>query len=614
MASSYNLRKLSPSDEWLVNDKGQIIGIQTPNGIEPFIPPGIAQDSSGNVAGILGGDGSLINPARLAGAQNPIVKHSKLQLNYADPALSLAFASGTGTISLSKTYQRYSSYTRQVDLTANSCVIAKSSQTITCDPTDLMLTLSVYLPFQLASGQSISVGLYNSNSFSTTYTLFAFNANYLRQGWNDLRMWSGDTTSSNTSTDGEGTLAFGAIKTDGAGGACNMAANIGYIEITFNNLNGKTVHLDALRRSAKASTKLVMGFDATGTGAADDVMTNAVAPLFSRYGFKGYFTVTNVYDMLFSGSADDERKHALYNTYGWDAVVHTWNHGATVPGGTATVTLSRTSNLVTVTYSAAHGYAVGSKYYASISGATPTDMNGQYELTVTTTTQATYTATGADGAGTGTIRLSTLLADVLAFGGTLSQSVMDQIAKHEIADMAQVMQSVGFWRAANIGAWPNNSCPDITTTQTACALGKVDYFRGIKGSTVKLSEFGIDNPFQFGSVEWGSGTTATTLQYVKDKLSGAIGRGEHMWIYGHYVMDDTNPANAAYAPVDNSYPPGSGGNPNPPGASAQGGIGGWWYLSTIKRFFDEAISPAVANGSVIVQRPSEWAIGIGGAK
>ena len=144
-----------------------------------------------------------------------------------------------------------------------------------------------------------------------------------------------------------------------------------------------------------------------------------------------------------------------------------------------------------------------------------------------------------------------------------------------------------------------------------CDVAGIRLFRGIKGGTVKISEFGIDNPLQFGSVEMGSGTTATTLQYVKDKLAGAIGRGEHMWTYGHYILDDADPANAAYAPVDNGYPPGSGGNPNPPAAGAQGGVGGYWYYSTLKRFFDEAVQPYVAAGQLEVKRPTDWSLSIG---
>lgn len=185
------------------------------------------------------------------------------------------------------------------------------------------------------------------------------------------------------------------------------------------------------------------------------------------------------------------------------------------------------------------------------------------------------------------------------------------ILRHELVDLATVMKAVGWNRGVAIAAYPNNSCPELEVNKLICAEAGIKLARGIRGGTVKLSEFGVDVPLHFGSVEMGSGTTATSLQYVKDKLTGAIGRGEHMWTYGHYILDDTTPANAAYFPVDNSQPPGSGGNPSPPAGGTQGSVGGWWYYSTLARFLAETVAPAVAAGQLQVYSPTEWAAAIG---
>lgn len=532
-----------------------------------------------------------------------LTKPSKVQMDYADPTRVFGYTAATGT--LDKAWQRYSSYTRRVDMSASTAQIRAGSRTITLDPTDKLASLDIYIPFMPvsgASGHSINVEISNETAVSANKKVFSFDSSYLRQGWNSLRMWDGDTDGAS----GTGTLAYGAIKSS-SGTGCDMSATIQSVYITFNNMNGRSVYLDSFRRGAKAKSCLVMGFDATGTGTGDNVFTQKVAPLFASYGYRGYFTVTNVYDMLFAGSTDDLRKRALYSTFGWDALNHTWNHGGTVPGGSSTVTGSAAADLVTIAKTA-HGYPIGSKWHASISGATPSAANGVWEMTATTANAFTYTAAGAGTVAlTGTVTYSTLLADVVPSASTLST----QIVNHELTDLAKVMRSTGFNRAASIGAWPNNSVPDLTTTQNACTTAQIRLFRGIKGGTVKINEFGVDNPLHFGSVEWGSGGSATTLQYVKDKLTGAIGRGEHLWTYGHYVLDDTDPANSAYFPVDNGLAPGAGSNPAPPAAGAAGGGGGWWYLSTINRFFAEAVAPAIAAGTLEVKRPSDWAQQIG---
>lgn len=524
-------------------------------------------------------DGAGIPQIKIAQGR-PLVKNSSLQMDYTDPSITWGYSNCTSA--LDKAYQRFSNYSLRLDITNNSAQILKGSRSITCDPTDQMLALDIYIPFlpQTGSGgHSMNILVTNATGYSGNNITFSFDANYLRQGWNSLRMWAGDTNGAS----GTGTLATGAVKASNGSG-CDMAANIGYFEVTFNNMNGKSVYLGQVRRAAKVTPMLVMGFDATGTGTGDNVMVDKVAPLFAEFGRRGYFTVTNIYDMLYAGGADDLRKRTLYNTYGWDAINHTWNHGATRPGGSATVTLSRTSNVVTATWGAAHSFTVGEKFHMAFSGGTPSDMMGVYEVTVTTTTAVTYTAAGANGSSSGTVTASTMLADVVAAPSTLSTQIMT----HEVVDIASVMRTVGFNRGSNCGAWPNNSVGDLATVQAACAAAKIGLFRGIRSGTVKVDEFGVDNPYHLGSVEMGSGSTATTLQNLKDKLAGAIARGEPMITYGHYILDETDPANIAHVNANLEYAPGAGGNPAPPAAGAQGGGGGWWYLGTLRLFLQYA--------------------------
>lgn len=64
-------------------------------------------------------------------------------------------------------------------------------------------------------------------------------------------------------------------------------------------------------------------------------------------------------------------------------------------------TLTRSNNIVTAVTSVAHGFTNGS--IVEISGAVPSNMNGSFTVTVTNSTTFTYTASGVDGAASGTI-------------------------------------------------------------------------------------------------------------------------------------------------------------------------------------------------------------------
>ena len=70
---------------------------------------------------------------------------------------------------------------------------------------------------------------------------------------------------------------------------------IGRFDINFVGMLNQVVYLDSFRRGCKVFPSLVMGFDATGTGTADNTMTEKVAPLFATCGKTGYFTVTYIH-------------------------------------------------------------------------------------------------------------------------------------------------------------------------------------------------------------------------------------------------------------------------------------------------------------------------------
>jgi len=542
--------------------------------------------------GSSGGSGDLI-PV-LSSSRKGVIKKksSKLIYDFASP-LATGQAVTAITKSASSDYPRWAIENLKCDLTSASAQLRIQNQAWTLDPTDMLLAIDVYIPFIVVSPMSINVTIFNSSNYSGVYTEYTFDSGYLRQGWNSLRMWGGDTTGST----GTGTLAAGAGKSN-IGGGCNHTAAIGYCEILIQNMNGKSVYIDQARRGAKFTPAIVMGFDATGNNSSDDVFvkTGGVAAAMRERGVTGYFTSTQIYDLQYGGSADDVRKDTLYTDYGWDCINHSWSHGATHPGGSRTVTASRTSNVVTLTYAVGQlELPTGSVFYQTVSGATPADVNGRFRSVITSSTTATYTAAGVDGAATGTIKASTLIQDVVTGTDSVSQMIIDM----EVGAINKASRMRGFYRGLSLGAWPNNSCGDIVATKTACDKAGVNYFRSAKGRTVKLSEFGVDNQYNFGSIEMGSGVAATTVTTLKNALLGAIGRGEHLWTFGHHVLDETTLGTS----VDLEYPPSSGGNPAPPTTSLPSG---WWYLGSIKRFIDEAVLPAVQSDGLLILTPSEW--------
>lgn len=514
----------------------------------------------------------------------------------------------TMTHVLSNERTRFSTYTRKCTPSANTLSELRfPNLSMTLDPDDQSLTIPVYIDAPIweftAFGALpfIAINLSTGGgSLGANYDQWVFGANYLRQGWNLLKMRQADTVGAATS----GNNAFGCGRIRNGTGV-SLASTITYMSIQMTNMSGINVHIDNPRRSAMAKPLLVMGFDASGSAADDDIFPAKVAPLFAQHGAVGYVTYTHIYEAISAGSQSWARISALQNQYGWGVLNHTWSHGATEVGrGDITVTITWTAGtLATVTYPAAHNITIGKRYKTRIVGATPASFNGVQEMTATTTTQATFvTAEATGGTATGTIKLFQYLADVFNTDTTENRRLLG----HELADTAKIMRGSGMAKAAHILAYPNNSVPELGLLQAVSAEAGIAFGRSTRGGFVFVDEFGVDNPLHFGSFVWDSGAFATTTSFIIAKVDAAVERGEHIWLYGHYIQDEAT----AGGPVDLEYAPGAGGNPAPPGGSLSG-TGGWWYLGQLKRLFNECIGPHIAAGRLEPVSAAEWAYRLG---
>jgi len=515
---------------------------------------------------------------------------------------------------LSNERPRWEAYTRKCVISTAAAEIRFASASFLADPVDRALCFDIYIeqmPSEFASSVGganpfIVVQLSNTTSLGSNFTQWSFNAGYLRQGWNTLKMRDGDTVSG---TAGAGNLPIGQTRSAGTGTGFDWTATGQFMSVAFNNMDGFTVHIDQLRRPPKAKPVLVIGFDASGSGTSDEVFPNKVAPLFARYGIRSYCTMTYVYELLFSGGQAWRRLANLHDNWGWDIVNHTWSHGATAIGRILVPTsVSRTSNVVTFTTAVAHNLPLNRVIKISIQGASPSDINGVFDATVTTTTAFTYTAVGVDGAATGTIRAFTFLSEVLNANNAENLRLLE----HELGDVARVIEANGFTRGRAVAVLPNNSVPDLALMKTVCDEHGIRFVRAYRGGYTFVSELGIDNPLNFGSFIMDSGTVFTRTSELKAKVQGAIDRGEHIWIFGHFILDDENPANAAFAPVAPDFPPGQGGNPAPPAGISLSGVGGWWYMSQLRNLIESSVGPAIERGDMLVMSPSEYAVYMNG--
>lgn len=514
----------------------------------------------------------------------------------------------TMTHVLSNERTRFNTYTRKATPTANTqSELRFPNLAMVLDPDDQSLTLPVYIDAPIweftAFGALpfIAVNLSaGGGSLGANFDQWVFGANYLRQGWNLLKMRQADTVGASTS----GNNAFGAGRIRTGTGA-NLGATITYMSIQMTNMSGINVYIDNPRRSAMAKPLLVLGFDASGSSADDDIFPAKVAPLFAQHGAVGYVTYTHIYEAISAGSQSWARISELQNVHKWEVLNHTWSHGATEVGrGDITVTITWTAGaLATISYPTPHNITIGKRYKTRIVGATPASFNGVQEVTATTTTQATFvTAEATGGTATGTIKLFQYLSDVFNTDTAENRRLLG----HELTDTAKIMRGSGMAKAAHLMAYPNNSVPELGLLQAVCADAGIAFGRSTRGGMVFIDEFGVDNPLHFGSFVWDSGAFATTTSFIIAKVNAAVERGEHIWLYGHYVQDEAT----AGGPVDLEFPPGAGGNPAPPGGSLSG-TGGWWYLGQLRRLFDECIGPHIAAGRLEPVSAAEWAYRMG---
>lgn len=474
---------------------------------------------------------------------------------------------------------RFGTQTLKLQPTADTgTTVYWNNMGMTCDPDDLLYAIDVYIDTPILTNVTsvplLTITLSNNAALGANYSQWIFDNASMRQGWNTLKMWAGDDTSGGYR---DSNMPMGVSRTT-TGTGFDFTQPCQYFQIRFSYMSGATVYADQVRRGAKAKTLLTIGFDASMP-----VFTSDLAPLFNDHGVGSYFTTTWIYNGLYAGGASWEIEEELYRKWGWDALNHTWNHGGTIEGRTNVVTLARVSNVITVTFPSAHSIPVGKTFKAKITGATPSDMNGYVWLVSTGASAATYTAVGADGAGSGTIKLCTLLSELFDTVSAEDQRLVD----HEIVDTSRYMKSVGMGRTAHLLAWPNNAVPHLTMTEISCAKAGVAFGRGGRHGNININEFGIDNPLHFGAWAFESSASLyTKLSTLQRKIAGAKGRGDCIHLFGHFILDETAPENAAHAGANLEYPPGQGGNAAPPALGATNADGGWWYLGQIRALLD----------------------------
>lgn len=519
------------------------------------------------------------------------------------------------THSLSNERPRFETYTRRVAIGANVAEIRFASANFTADPVLRELSVDIYIEqmpseYLVQTGGAnpfITVQISNTTTLGSNFSRWSFGASYLRQGWNTLKFRAADPVSS---VDGAGTLPTGQTRPADSGTGFDWSQPGQFFSMAFNNMNGFVVHIDQIRRPARARAVLTIGFDASGSGANDEVFLTKVAPLFAQYGIRSYCTMTNIYELVFSGSRAWTRLGELYNSWGWDIINHSWSHGATEVGRLLTpASVVASADTVTFTTSTAHGLALNRVIKISIQGATQSAFNGVWDATVNSTTTFTYSAPGSGTqSATGTIRALTYLSEVF----TANTAENQRLLRHELTDISRVLMASGFTRGIPYAAMPNNAVPELSLLQPVCDQAGIKMIRAYRGGYTFVNEFGADNPLNMGSVIMDSGTGFTRTSQIKDKVAGCIERGEHLHIFGHFILDDEDPANVAFAPTAPDFPPSQGGNPNPPAGVALSGFGGWWYMSQLRDLVVNAIAPAIANGTLLVMSPSEYVAYMGG--
>jgi hypothetical protein len=562
--------------------------------------PALLRSVNGTSAVVVGGD--VVPPGKLAGAAGPdaiLTKDGRMLAQLTNPLQSAGVTSLTQSITNDR--PRFSPYRRKVVISGagtNEIRLASlnSAAGFTCDVDDPAFSIDMYidqLPDIYAQSPNhllIQVIVSNDSPYTgANYRLYVFDASYIRQGENTFKFRKGDVNNTKTA----GNMGLGSSFSD-TGTGLNFDAPIKYIGIQFLRMDGHTVHIGDVRQPARAKPIFVIGFDANLP-----IMESHVAPLFARYGIKSYTTFTGIYEEASRGDAWDRMKR-LQTDYGWDIINHTWNHGATSAGRNQGITLSRAGTVVTGTMASGHGIPLNTYFKGRIVGATNTLLNGVFDMYATGTTTITYS----------TVSSGTIASESTAFIRTMLDAIIDsdtaenrRIAKYEIGTTVDALRGLGLNRQSGCIIWPNNSVPELTVTADVCKEYGIVVGRGMRRGYTSVNELGIDNPLHCGSQDMDSGLTSyTRLSGMKARVIGAKDRGEHCWIYGHYLqlMEE------AGGTVAIDYPPGQGGNPAPP-AGALSGAGGWWYYEMLEDLIVTTIGPMVAAGEALVMSPSEYA-------
>lgn len=543
-----------------------------------------------------GGKSRIPNFFGKAGPDGVLTKHGRILQSLTLP--NQAIGTTTATHALSNERPRFGSYTRKMTVTAaTQSELRFPSLSITPDASDRAISIDIYID-GITDGNLVSPNhpymsfvLANTTSIGVNYLQYTFDASYMRQGWNTFKFRQGDVNN----TKFVGNMSFGSsFAVTGTG--VDWTQPIQYIAIQARNMNGFNLHIDDVRQPARAKPVVIIGFDANM-----EILERLVAPLFDKYGIESYTTFTGVYEQASAMAGGESgpwaRMKRLQENYGWDIINHTWSHGATSVGRAQSCTLSRTSNVVTVTLASAHGVPLNTMFKGKIATAATADMNGIFDMYADTTTTFKYTAAGANGSDSASIR--TMLSDVFE----LDTAENRRLLRREIVGINDVMSAGGLVRQNGAIIWPNNSVPHIDMANDICHEAGIYVGRAARGGYTSVNELGIDNPLHCGSWDMDSGTTShMRLSGMKARFQGAIDRGDHIWIYGHYLQEWAE----AGVIADTDAPPGINGNPTPP-AGALSGVGGWWYWEMLKDLIETTIGPAIQRGDVVALSPSKYA-------
>ena len=460
----------------------------------------------------------------------------------------------------------------------------------TADPVDKSLTIPIYIdkPADALVSNKFLVSVILSNNINTTsdtsgngvagsFTQWFFGVDYLRQGRNLLTMRHVDTRGAA----GVGNNPPGAAPTDTLVGV-DLGLPVQFVSIQVTNMAGVKINVGDVWRSAKQQPRFVFTMDANGSPGDETNFLTVLAPLCAEYGVKGAVTWTNVYEGRSAFGPSYLVSKELVEVHDWEVFAHGWNHGGTEVGRVAPVTLSRTSNLVTATFtSGAHNIPLNRQFRAAIRDSATGDLNGVFDCSANSATTIQYTAAGSNVTGVAA-NLYTYMAQVFDSDTPANFALLS----HEMVDNKTEMEALGFRAASHCFGYPNHSVPELGLLKRVCKEAGITIARGVRGGFVFADQLGIDNPFEFGSLMMDSGSFATRTSTTIARLRSAWDRGCSVFMTGHYIVDE-RPLIAAGQVIDLEYAPGANGNPNPP-AGALSGIGGWWYRGQVEAILKEA--------------------------